>query len=143
MMQHLEGAEALLLKVATFASACGAVVTRDLAVEYVGVPLPLLLAAFAGAGLILSFLPPRTGADGAEASRLRTAGTVAFCTLLSAYSATRLTAWLASDVSLFAHAEIMVAFVMAAAWQVAIPLVVADPKGAWNALTGLLPGRRS
>jgi hypothetical protein len=131
------------IKFMALASACGAVITRDVAVEYLGMPLPVLLAAFAGAGLILSFLPPRVDASGAEAGRLRTLGTVVFCTLLSAYTASRLTAWLAGQVSVFEHADMIVAFVAAALWQVTIPLVIADPKGAWDALVGLLPGRKS
>ena len=135
--------DVLQLKPAAIASACGAVVTRDVAIEYLGMPLPVLLAAFAGAGLILSFLPVRTDAAGVQLGRGRTLGTVVFCTLLSAYTASRLTAWLAGQVSVFDHADIMVAFVMAALWQVTIPIAIADPKGTWQTLVAWLPGRRS
>ena len=125
------------LKLATLAasaaSGTAAVMTRDLAVEYLGVPLPVLLAAFAGAGLILSFLPPR------ETTRWRIASSVAFCTLLAAWSAHRLTDWIDDYIVAFAAADILVAFSTAAVLQIVMPIVIADPKGAIDALRNLLP----
>jgi len=131
--ETLDGAFKLATLAASAASGTAAVMTRDLAVEYLGVPLPVLLAAFAGAGLILSFLQPR------ETTRWRIASSVAFCTLLSAWSAHRLTDWIDDYVVAFAAADILVAFATAAVLQIVIPIVIEDPKGAISALCSLLP----
>lgn len=98
--------------------------------------LPGLLAATAGAGLILSFLPAR------EISVAKLFGTIAFCALLGALGAVSAVRIVADYVAAFAGpgAEILAAFVVGALAQVAIPLLVERRA---ELLGRFLPSRRT
>lgn len=82
--------------------------------------LPALMAAFAGAGLILSFLPPR------ETTHLKLFGTIVFCALLGALGAPASVQVAAGYVSAFSGpgAEIVTAFIVGAIGQVCIPMLI-------------------
>lgn len=91
------------------------------AVPLIGVlSMPALLAGTAGAGLALSFLPPR------EVPIVKLFGTVVFCALLGALGATSAVRVVADHLAAFAGpgAELLAAFVVGALGQVAIPLLV-------------------
>lgn len=107
--------------------------TRDLSVTYIGVPLPVLLAAFAGAALILSFLPARDG------GRARMLGTVILCALAGAYGAPSM----AKSVAVFAGSDMLAAFVIAALTQIAVPMLIEKREDIWKWFIGFLPGRKS
>lgn len=98
--------------------------------------LPIVLAAFAGSGLILSFLPDRTG------GLVRLFGTILFCTLSSAAAAAPLTGWLTLQQRLFAGAELLVAFALAAAAQILIPWAIENRDRLAAFLAGFIPGRK-
>jgi hypothetical protein len=84
--------------------------------------LPLLLAATAGAGLILSFLPPQEP----PATLFKVAGTIFFCAMLGEVLAPLAVRILAGYVSSIAGpgAEIAAAFMCGALGQVAMPLLI-------------------
>ncbi len=84
------------------------------------ISLPVLLAAFAGAGLVLSFLPPQ------PISNRRLFGTIVFCALLAmlfASMAIRIVAHYIPSV-VGPGAEVFAAFLVAAGGQWAMPILV-------------------
>lgn len=105
----------------------------------IGIPLPALMGALAGSALILSFLPARKDADGNPVGRLRTAGTVGFCTLGGSYGAPLAMAQLSELQGL----HFLTALGLAALLQVAIPLLLDKRQAMADWLVGLLPGRKS
>lgn len=119
--------------VASAASSGAAIGAHVWAPIFAAMPsLGALLAAFAGAGLILSFLPPRPDTS------LRMAGTIVFCTLLgwlfAPYLAGRLTDAPHSIV------ELPCAFAAAAILQALIPLFVDHRAQIVARLVSLIPG---
>lgn len=120
-------------------SGLAAVATRDLAVTYFGVPLPVVLAAFAGAGLILSFLPRRPAEAGVSSTEhhLRTFGTVVLCMLLGAYGAT----WLPILFKSWQGGELFIAFALGVLGQIFVPLAIERRLEVWVAITSWLPRR--
>ena len=140
-LEHLFDPAGFKLAVATMsaASGLGAVVTRDWSVTYLGVPLPVVLAAFAGAGLILSFLP-RRAVDGDESSlehHARTFGTIMLCMLLGAYGAALLPRVFAS----LSGGELFIAFALGALGQIFVPLAIERRLDVWMSITSWLPRR--
>mgnify|MGYP006921294104 CR=1 FL=1 len=124
---------------ASAVSGAAAVATRDLSVAYLGVPLPVVLAAFAGAGLILSFLPRRVDAEGSSAleHHLRTFGTIVLCMLLGSYGA----ALLPRLVDGLAGGELFIAFALGALGQIFVPLAIERRLEVWTSITSWLPRR--
>ena len=113
------------------ASAAASVATASL---NLGLPLPSLLAAFAGASLILSFLPHL---EGDEKRLVRLVATVVFCTILGTLFGPATAAWLnASGI-----AALGVAFGIGAGGQVIIPVIIERRRDIYERLTSVLPGR--
>lgn len=123
---------------ATVASGAGALITRDFSVTYFGVQLPVLLAALAGAGLILSFLPRRADNETGDTERLvRLFGTVILCTLAGAYVASWLPRWwTAAD-----GAELLIGFAVGALGQIFVPLAIERRTDVWQAIFSWFPKR--
>ena len=78
----------------------------------IGAPFLMLLAAFAGAAGVLSFLPPRP--------LVRAIGTVATCTLIGAYCAP----WASRAWPILNGGEKFIAIALAAALQILLPIVI-------------------
>jgi hypothetical protein len=96
------------------------------------ISLPALLAAFAGAGLILSFLPP------SQATAGRLIAMIVCCTalgVLAASVAVRVAASYVPDIN-GPGAEILAAFLVAAVAQVMIPPFVKRRESIVNVVTG-------
>lgn len=90
------------------------------------------IAAFAGAGLILSFLPRREG------DRVRTLGTVVLCTVLGILAGPLLIKY-ADPLRGF---DSLTAFSIAALAQILIPLAIENKTEIWKWAVGMLPGQR-
>lgn len=116
-------------------SAAGAVITRDWAVTWLGAPLPVVLAAVAGAALVLSFLPPRVNAQGGRDGRLRTLGTVVF----AAFAGIASTPLIASQWPELAGSGPMIGFAAAALVQAVLPLLIERRGDIVTWLLSLLP----
>jgi len=114
-----------------------AVASKDAAPLLGVLSLPVLLAATAGAGLILSFLPPQDP----PASLFKVAGTIFFCSVLGEVLAPVAVRILSGYVSAISGpgAEIAAAFVCGALGQVAIPLFI-ERRG--DLLGRLLPAKK-
>src|SRR6185369_12619105 len=110
-------------------SGAAALGMRDLEHTF-SLPVPELLAAAAGAFLVLSFLPPRRDAEGRLTGRLRMLGTVIFCTLAATWFGPSLATWLGWA----AQVHLGVAFLLAAAGQVVIPLAIEHRQEIWKRL---------
>lgn len=107
---------------------------RDAAPLLGVISLPAVLAATAGAGLVLSFLPPR------EVPLPKLLGTIAFCAVLGVLGSATAVRVVAGYVEAFAGpgAEVVVAFLVGAIAQVVIPLLI-ERRG--DLLGRLLPKR--
>lgn len=107
------------------------------------VSLHALLAGLAGAGLVLSFLPPTVPTLGAKAEipYLRLFGTIGFCTALGVLGAALAIRMAAKYVPELAGpgAELFAAFALGAIGQVFIPSVI-ERRG--DLLGKLLPKRK-
>lgn len=132
--RHLEHAwQNAAAACASVMSTAGALATRDLSVTYFGVQLPVVLAALAGAGLILSFLPRRPADDMGDVERvLRLFGTVILCALCGAYVA----AWLPRFWLAAAGAELFIAFAVGAGGQIFVPLAIERRREVWDLVLG-------
>lgn len=115
MNLHIESTKAVLV---TGASSVGAMVGTGLVLD-LGLPLPELIAAFAGAGLILSFLPAQRDEAGELLGVKQKLGTILFCTLAATWG----WPWLAqlADVK---PGGWFAAFAVGAGLQVALPMAI-------------------
>ena len=123
------------LAAASVASGATAIAIRDMGVVFSFLPsLGVLLAAFAGAGLMLSFLPPTS------VGWLRALGTIVFCTLLGWLGAPFAVKWATSQAEAFSGAYLLAAFISAAICQALIPLFVDHRAQIVARLVSLIPG---
>jgi uncharacterized membrane protein AbrB (regulator of aidB expression) len=106
---------------------------------WIGIPLPALMGALAGAALILSFLPPRKDADGNPVKRMRTAGMVGFCTLGGGYGAP----WVMTQYTDLQGWMFITAFALAAVLQVAVPLALDQRAELAERLLSFIPRGKS
>jgi hypothetical protein len=97
----------------------------DWSTAYFGVPVPVLLAAFGGAGLVLSLIPHADPDPHATSWRdaFAAIGGICFCTLAGAYGAPVAVRWLAKQDEAFSGAQLLSAFLVAALIQ-ALPFIV-------------------
>ena len=153
MIARLDAVDALLMKVVsvgvTVAAGAGAIASHGDGTTLMGIGMWTFLLALAGAGLILSFLPPRVDAAGNPATWRRILGTVGFCTIAAAGLGTLGIRWAAKwalaewgiDI---AGADPFLAFALGALGQWLIPLAIAEgPKGVVASLRDFLPWRKS
>ena len=130
---HIESGSAAL---ASAASATGAAMALPL---NIGLPLPELMAAFAGAALILSFLSPQKDSDSNLLNRRRQVGTIVFCTLAGMWAGPFAAKWLSIEHGSFA--ALGVTFALAALGQVTIPALIAKREAIADWAMSLLPRR--
>lgn len=133
MQLHIESGAAA---VASVSSAAGAIAAAQLDM---GLPLPDLMAAFAGAALILSFLAPQRDDIGNPLNRRRQIGTIVFCTLGGMWAGPFGAAWLGIDRGSFG--ALGVPFAMAALGQILVPSIIANREPLIKWALSILPRR--
>lgn len=130
MLRRFSTAIRVASGLSTAVSSSAAIALQASPAQPLGLSLPLVLAAFAGAGLILSFLPHRSG------GLVRLFGTIGFCTLLGAGGAPLVLKWQV----LLAGFDLIAAFAIGAVAQILIPIAI-DRGAGW--LDRIIPGRNA